>query len=982
MRKWVLFIFCFFLTKLSAQDFLTLQYTMQDGLPSNTIYGATQDKYGHIWLSTSGGASRFDGSKFTNFTPADGLTDLDVIDIFSDSKGVLWMCTFNGKPCCFANGHFINPDNTPALARLKSSSTINTISEDPNGNKWIFTHSDIFVLNADSPESQQITRTFDKSNLNNSVKLATLQNRVCLAGATRLFDAYTQQVLLSYPTVVGTMHHNIAPRPNHSGMVLRDSLGIFEITDQITLKRLQSYSDLSLDRTEIKRIIAFEQEYWLTLKDGGILQVLPNGTTRKVLSDVIVNDIDRDRDGNYWLSTMSGLYLLPVYFDQTRVLTTSQQLPSNKVTALEMDKSQRLWLGFDGATMAIMEGKSIKSQQIKGAPRVLQVSQFVNYRDGMLVALRDNGLYEVNKSMATVQAFKNNQDKYDFYPRSLILTPEGLPSFIQVSQLATYNPTTHFFDFTYDNPQKKRLFLQYRDQQRRLWISKSNGLSYLENEEEHELPSDQFPLFKEEMTCMMDAGNGQILLSPKGYGLCMWNGSQLSPPLTAAQNLPGNYCKRLIAHRGEIWAVCSNGVAEIGIDHNQPYVKRYFDQSNSILSGQVNDLAIDEHHIYIATDVGLITLDRNIQLTRVSAPKITLVSIVTHTEQLTDQDNPGIHGNSLPIQVQFRNFAYPQDRLIEYQYRLHDTDEWINTANTSLEITDLKSGNYTLQLRARRPNTEWGPVTSWRFVVINPFYKETRFRIIVGLLLITTVFAAFWWYASSKARAKRLVLEQELMVNKLENQALQSVMHPHFMFNALNSIQHFLNDNDRLQANRYLSRFAKLMRINLSAGIQGYLSLEEETERLKHYIGLEALRLENVFEYQIVTDPELQPGAVFIPAMIIQPYIENALWHGLAPAEKEGLLSIHFVKINPFTLEIRIEDNGIGLANSRLRKRADGHRSQALDIIRKRLELLSRQFKMYCHVTMQPLHPEVEERPGNVVIIQLPLVGREELDRL
>lgn len=504
----------------------------------------------------------------------------------------------------------------------------------------------------------------------------------------------------------------------------------------------------------------------------------------------------------------------------------------------------------------------------------------------------------------------------------------------------------------------------------------------MENNVEHEIPTDYFPLLKEEMTCMLDIGDGSILLSPKGYGLCLWNGIQLSQPLTAAQNLPGNYCKRLITYQGEIWVVCTNGVAEIGIDHEQPYVKRYFDQSNSILSGQVNDLAIDEHLIYIATDAGLITLERNIQLTRVAAPKITLVNIATQTEQLTDQDNPRIHGNSLPVHIQFRNFAYPQDRLVEYQYRLHTSDEWINTNNTSLEINELESGKYTLQIRARRPNTEWGPINSWNFVIINPFYKETRFRIIIALLAISTVFAALWWYASAQARAKRLVLEQELMVNKLENQALQSVMHPHFMFNALNSIQHFLNDNDRLQANRYLSRFAKLMRINLSAGIQGYLSLEEETERLKHYIGLEALRLENVFDYQIVTAPELQQGAVFLPAMIIQPYIENALWHGLAPAGKDGFLSIHFIKKNAFTLEIRVEDNGIGLANSRLRKRADGHRSQALDIIRKRLELLSRQFKMYCHVVMQPLYPEVEERPGNVVIIQLPLVGREELDRL
>jgi LytS/YehU family sensor histidine kinase len=187
------------------------------------------------------------------------------------------------------------------------------------------------------------------------------------------------------------------------------------------------------------------------------------------------------------------------------------------------------------------------------------------------------------------------------------------------------------------------------------------------------------------------------------------------------------------------------------------------------------------------------------------------------------------------------------------------------------------------------------------------------------------------WAEQSELKAKLLMLEQ---------QSMNSSMNRHFIFNALNSIQYYINRQDRKLANQYLTDFAKLIRKNLDSGQENYTPLSEELDRLELYLKLEQMRFPGAFEYKIITTGILNLNTLRIPAMLLQPFLENSIWHGLIPKGSEGFLKLEVTEISE-RLMITIEDNGIGIEASQLRKTSsDTHISKGMEITRNRLDLI------------------------------------------
>ena len=204
----------------------------------------------------------------------------------------------------------------------------------------------------------------------------------------------------------------------------------------------------------------------------------------------------------------------------------------------------------------------------------------------------------------------------------------------------------------------------------------------------------------------------------------------------------------------------------------------------------------------------------------------------------------------------------------------------------------------------------------------------------------------------------------------LEQQAFTSLMNPHFMFNALNSIQHYINAQDRQNANRYLSDFASLIRKNFEAAQKSFIPLEEEIENIKVYLRLEQMRFNERFSYQIRIDENLDIEDWMVPTMILQPLLENALLHGMMPSALEGELLIQ-LKLEDGNLIIMISDNGIGIENSMALKEIGGHRSRGMELIKKRITALSRFGTRAIAISMSPAF-ESEKNPGNKIILFVP----------
>jgi LytS/YehU family sensor histidine kinase len=189
------------------------------------------------------------------------------------------------------------------------------------------------------------------------------------------------------------------------------------------------------------------------------------------------------------------------------------------------------------------------------------------------------------------------------------------------------------------------------------------------------------------------------------------------------------------------------------------------------------------------------------------------------------------------------------------------------------------------------------------------------------------------------------------------------MMNPHFVFNVMNSIQHYINTQNTASANKVLTGFARLIRKNLEICTKSYISLEEELEYLNLYLKLEKNRFGDKLHYIFSIDPEIDLGDTFIPSMLLQPYVENAIWHGIMPKETEGQIQINIKMLDSFYLNIEIIDDGIGIENS-LKNKKDTHISKGMQLTKERLNLLAQ-------IEAKPIHLNVHQNAINGTTVSI-----------
>ena len=246
---------------------------------------------------------------------------------------------------------------------------------------------------------------------------------------------------------------------------------------------------------------------------------------------------------------------------------------------------------------------------------------------------------------------------------------------------------------------------------------------------------------------------------------------------------------------------------------------------------------------------------------------------------------------------------------------------WIDSSPDKPEalFLNLESGKYVFEVRACNNSGFCSAPKTLNFSILQPFYKKLWFVSIVTLLFFSMIFIVFKIRLKQKEKQERLKAERERL--KKENYkskiaAIRSQMNPHFMFNALNTIQEFILTNQQDIASEYLADFADLMRMYLNQSKEDEVSISTEEENLKLYLRLENLRFNDELNYQIEIDPLINKDGTMIPVMLIQPYVENCIKHGLLHKKGEKNLDIKFQKFGDTGIKCIIEDNGIGRASS------------------------------------------------------------------
>lgn len=314
------------------------------------------------------------------------------------------------------------------------------------------------------------------------------------------------------------------------------------------------------------------------------------------------------------------------------------------------------------------------------------------------------------------------------------------------------------------------------------------------------------------------------------------------------------------------------------------------------------------------------------------------------------------------------NFAHPSG--IKYRYKLEGFDNnWIEATENTAVYPQINPGSYTFTVIATDEFGNWESSTQINIKVTPPFWQKWWFLtlcVLVGASLV---------YFIIRFRTKEIARTYKMQLIDSELYALRSQMNPHFIFNSLNSIQYYILKKEPREAYTYLSKFASLMRKILQNSRLKHISVADEVEWLNLYLELEKLRMDNELDYSVSTEGIEDTSTVSMPTMLIQPFVENSIVHGLLPKQHDRVLNVTIKKVTIDKLVCIIQDNGIGRAASDKvnQMRTSQHKSAGMELTKKRLEILS-EGKANYHVEIEDLFDDQKKAIGTKVEITVPII--------
>lgn len=357
------------------------------------------------------------------------------------------------------------------------------------------------------------------------------------------------------------------------------------------------------------------------------------------------------------------------------------------------------------------------------------------------------------------------------------------------------------------------------------------------------------------------------------------------------------------------------------------------------------------------------------------APKIYISSFKINNQDTIIEDAYVLEAEQNFIRVSFVGSLPGNPGLFQYRYKLSGVDkDWVYTSSSYAQYTMLPPGSYLFSVEAMSKSGKWSREPEQIQIKILPHYYQTMwFKLLMAALVTLLISAIIFLYLRNIKRKEQQKSEVNKRIANLELMALRAQMNPHFIFNTLSSIQHFISGNNSESALTYLSKFAKLMRVILDNSKKKFVTIAEEINAISLYLDLEKLRFKNKFDYTIDIHPSIDKEYDEMPSMLVQPYLENAVLHGMAHKKTPGEIKISLV-IEGYYLVCYVEDNGVGRKKAQEIKRSQTkyHKSQGMSITEDRLQIINKVNDSDLSVSIEDLYPDKEET-GTRVKIFVPL---------
>lgn len=932
-------LFCVIIFGLSCQQPFIRQFTTKEGLPSNKVYAATQDKAGFIWLATDNGVSRFDGQDFRNFTVKDGLPDNDVFGVFADVDDRVWILCFKQAPCFFYKNKLYTTENDTFLKKYFGNSEMFKHDVVYGEMKIFFSH--LYNGRLLISEYNKIHGEIPSKHKTESFSAAISENIVYI---------YTNMYIYNLKFNSEKKNKNWSAKSSFRKLKNSTFLLTNPFSGKSTIYKKDTKNDFSYvgtinNKFSIGPFFNFNSDMFFFNNNNQLFKL----NNESLLFDELEIQIPPSIISNLWVNVDKSLSITTL--DQGFYLynySKSFTLGADEFSGLKCiaKVGNRLFTGNDYGILedisrnkkTILRSKNTVGLKFNSINGIIQINDFLYFGGDMLEGL---GKFSMKSNKITYFGL-NNSLKKNLNIKDLELSYNNNLLFGSAHGAGWINEKENSITETIWNT---RTVAINQDINGTILLGTVNGLYFLKSgEKKPKLLLVDKKLQSSRITDIKTDKFGNWWVGTAQYGLFLINNFKIISNFTDdspifEKKINSYYVRNLyIDNKNTIWVASDKGLNKIIKKGLNSYVNSYFNFSEDLPDNNLNCVTGFGDTIYVASSNSIFMFIDN-QLQTKLAPGLEITEIYFNAKRVENNLKLLIPYKNNSIVIHFSAIEFNNRQGLIYHYRLNKTSPWQVTYNNKLEFSELSPGDYEFEVYVFNSlNSTSSEHRILKFLVIAPWYKTWFFYGILFLIIILIIYIL----VKFRLNQQKAISEKEKNTNKklseLELQAMRSQMNPHFIFNALTAIQNYFINHKEEDANYYMSKFGKLIRQMLVYSKDNFIRLDDEIDLLTNYLDLEKLRFEGRLLYNFNIDHNLSIANVYIPSLILQPLIENSINHGIRPLNGIGIIEITFREKECY-LEIDVKDNGVGY-NKSIEQKVGVHKSKGLEMLINRLNTL------------------------------------------
>ncbi len=875
-----------------------------------------QDILGRLWFGTQYGVSVFNGNHFRNIERSDGLMETEVFLIFNDAKNRPWFISLSNELYYYENDTVKKAKHKGLTElQLRTLRNIRSIIKDADGRIWLLGKG-VFCIDGDSLFHKSYDNEY--SNIDIRKHLGSYEV-LCRLG----WMPFTREFVLGDGIDLTTKILRGSCKYNKNYLVfLRNEIIELEPRDSGDMVVVKS----TTMNSPVNRIKFIDNKYlWiLTLHDGAYCIDVATHDTINYFPGKAVSDVLIDQEKNIWITTLTdGVYKIP--YSGIKIFDKSTGLSNSSALSIA-GNSNAVWVGMAQGSVCRLTNNTIHEFEI--VPKTIngRVLNLDIDRNSNLYAATDFLLFKINQEgksqpMNIVAKSFKSVKVYD----SLVLCGTSSELRVVISGVDNHNMGKYDKRVTSICEYTKGLYA----------IGTLEGLVFTDLKSKF-FVKDKFQL-NEKINYISKDVFGKLWVATQNAGLYVFDGSTRNK-MSTTEGLLSKACKHVFcnAEDSSIWISTNKGINQIVFEPNNANFRIFsFTASDGLPTNDVNQVFVRNDTLWAATSDGIAVMPVKKQILKI--PEIVISNLVARNKSYSINDLLEFPYQVNTIEINFEGISISGGNKIKYKYKLSNLEKnWVTSLQNKVRYVGLEPGDYKFEVIAIDPKGQESiqPAVI-HFKIHSPYWKTLWFNLLlisVGGLLIYIFIRIRLRNVRQEERNKSRLLQSEIT-------SIRAQMNPHFIFNSLNSIQDFIFTNDKENANEYLSAFSSLMRLVLENSSRNFISIEKECQFLHLYLKLEQLRMNHRFEYEISWDDSVNPEMDEVPSMILQPIVENALLHGIAPKVGDCQLKVKFTS-DGSQIYCSVIDDGVGLNYLSDRTKVN-HRSFALKAINDRIKLLN-----------------------------------------